>query len=118
MLQIAQALGVLQVEIAAAGGILPLVKRLAMPCAIAQANAAGALWSLAQDLDNQVSPCADNYSFLRRCLQASLHEAPCLTDIVPLSYTPIFNVDSTSVCRPDTKAMLDQLLAKQGTAAS
>ena len=40
--------------IAASGGILPLVKRLTLPSAVAQANAAGALWSLAQDSDNQV----------------------------------------------------------------
>jgi len=57
---------VLQVAIAAAGGILPLVKRLALSAPVAQANAAGALWSLAQDVDNQVrerygcSPVADS----------------------------------------------------------
>ena len=49
--------GAVQVAIAAAGGILPLVKRLALSAPVAQANAAGALWSLAQDVDNQVRFC-------------------------------------------------------------
>ena len=43
----------LQVEIASKGGIVPLIKRLTVPSSLSQANAAGALWSLAQNVDNQ-----------------------------------------------------------------
>ena len=39
---------------AAVGGIIPLIQRLDLPSLESQANAAGALWSLAQDPENQV----------------------------------------------------------------
>lgn len=44
----------MQVSIAGAGGIPALLKRLQSPNTDSQAIAAGALWSLSQNPDNQV----------------------------------------------------------------
>lgn len=54
----------MQVDIAAAGGIPLLIKRLQLPSKEAQAHAAGAIWSLAQDIDNQA--CSQAFTLVTR----------------------------------------------------